>query len=103
MTTASASTQGRPLRSALLLLASAWIVTEALSALSECIINGAADGTPVPVVAAFSGKFESGAPVYRLPPVTVTAERSAATLQTLVPNRGPVEARASRSRARSPS
>jgi hypothetical protein len=32
---------------------------------------------PVPLVGTFTGKFDNGAPVYSLPPIAVTASRSA--------------------------
>ena len=33
--------------------------------------------TPAPLVGTFTGEFDNGAPVYRLPSITVTASRSA--------------------------
>ena len=87
MTTVSTSTQGRPLRSALLVLIAAWIATEAISALSECLISGAADQLPTAVVAVFSGEFERSAPVYRLPSITVAAKRSLPTAEAGAPKR----------------
>jgi hypothetical protein len=104
MKTASASTQSHPFRSALLVLTASWIATEAISALSECLMSAAPAETSAPVVAVASGESERGVPVYRLPSITVTAGRSVATLETTAPKREPVEARASRlRRARSPS
>ena len=32
---------------------------------------------PVPLVGTFTGEFDNGTPVYRLPPIAVTASRSA--------------------------
>jgi hypothetical protein len=104
MKTASASTQSHPFRSALLVLTASWIATEAISALSECLMSAAPAETSAPVVAVASGQSERGVPVYRLPPVTVTAARSVAALETTAPKREAVEARVIRSRSvRSPS
>ena len=33
--------------------------------------------TPAPLVGTFTGEFDNGAPVYRLPPIAVTASRNA--------------------------
>ena len=101
MTTVSASTQRRSLRTALLLLGAAWIASEAISALSERLINGAVDATPAPMVAAFSGRFEAGVPVYRLPSLTVTAKRSVVALEPAA-KKGAVDIRPAKdARARS--
>lgn len=97
MTKVFGSTQRHPVRSALLWLAAILIATEAISALSECLTSGAADRLPPAVVAVFSGKFEHGAPVYRLPPVTISAGRGAAALEAQAPKRDSKEARAIRS------
>lgn len=90
---------------ALQLLGVLWIATAVAAALpqeraalaDECF-------AAAPTVAVFTGRFETGAPVYRLPPVTITAGRGAATPETAAAKRAPVEARSTRSRnARPPS
>jgi hypothetical protein len=63
----------------------------------------AVERSEAPVVAVFTGQFEDGSPVYRLPPLTVSATRSVAAAQATVP-RGDPRARAIRgAEARSPS
>ena len=73
---------------ALLLLAGIGVATEATSPLLERVLTLCAErSTPAPAVAAVAGQFQRGAPVYRLPAVTVTATRGVAPLESGSPKR----------------
>lgn len=77
MTTLPVLTRSRVVRAALRLLTAAWIATEAGTALPQPTTTIAEEhAARAPVVAVFTGQFERGAPVYRLPSVSVSARRS---------------------------
>jgi hypothetical protein len=106
MTTLPALTRSRAVRAALRLLAAIWIAADAGAALPQPAATLAGEHSAgAPVVAVFTGQFERGAPVYRLPSLTVSApRRSVAALEGAAPKREPRDARAFRARdARRPS
>lgn len=102
MTKSLASPRRRLVRSGLAALAAAWIASEAVPALSGCLLPAAAEPTSTAVAAAFTGDFDRGAPIYRLPPVTVRAGRTVVAQTTAASKREPVEPRAIRSPAARP-
>jgi hypothetical protein len=100
MMTLPALTQSRVVRAVLRLLAAMWIAADAGAALPQPATTLAGEHAQrAPVVAVFTGQFERGAPVYRLPSLTITGRRSVATLDATAQKKEPRDARAIRTRA----
>jgi hypothetical protein len=90
MTTLPALTRSRSIRFALRLLAATWMAAEAGAALPQATPMVAAEAPArASVVAVFTGEFQRGTAVYRLPSVTVTAKRDVGALQAPVAKRTP--------------
>jgi len=68
---------------------------------ADCRIAATAGhAAPETVEAHFTGEFDRGAPVYRLPSITVSASRNEAVIEARAPKR---DAREQKSRTRVPS
>ena len=99
MTTLPVLTRSRVVRAALRLLTAAWIATEVGAALPQPTTTVAEEHSArAPVVAVFTGKFERGVPVYRLPSLRVSASRPVA-LEATAQKLDAREQRAARSRS----
>jgi len=99
MITLPALTRARAVRAALRLCTGIWIATNAGAALPQPATTLAGDrSTGAPVEAVLAGRFDGGAPVYRLPAVTVTARRSAPALEAAATKRTAREPQATQAR-----
>jgi hypothetical protein len=82
MTKLPALTRSRAVRAALRLLAAIWIAADAGAAVPQPAATLAEEHSAgAAVVAVFTGQFERGAPVYRLPSITIAAKRNVARFE----------------------
>jgi hypothetical protein len=89
MTTFPALTRSRAVRSILRLLTAIWIATGSTAALPQPMtaLAGERSSQP-PVLAVFTGQFDRGTPIYRLPSITVSGRRNVAALESPAPRNG---------------
>ncbi|HZI83686.1 MAG TPA: hypothetical protein VFF44_07210 [Casimicrobiaceae bacterium] len=99
MTTNSAS-RSVAVRTTLLLMTAFSLAVGAGPSLSEVACPSVAEKGAGTLVAEFTGEFDRGAPVYRLPPVSVSVSRSLAVAEARAQKR---DARIQAARARSAS
>ncbi len=98
MTLLATSKRSSAVRAAVLLSAALSIATAASPALPQPGAALAGEwSAATPPAAVFTGRSENGGRVYRLPPVTISAGRSVATVETAAPKRERIRSPSARS------